>query len=1210
MHSADRKLTLEEVEQRFAKLKPPTAPVQEEVVEPLRWEYRMAACVLSTFEPTTLRPLHAQDVREGALQHLMGDCEAVTTPGGRTRWTLRQGVRQAAITRLGSRAELLRALAANPPGEPELLQRMISDWLKGTARPLEEQGLEELVCTLQVVHWFRALVPELPGPEQVQRRLEWLQFMAPFQYLAGQRFCGRSAELQKLRDYVGVVDVSASEAVRRSLLEAFGSFSRKPLFVHGPGGMGKSTLLARFILEHAEAEEPIPFIYLDFDDPALLLDNPATLLVEIARQLSLQRPEMKELARFRRVCEGVTSARAHQWRRLTDEERTPTAGSLSALLERLESLGDEAHPPTHPDAVQPRLTLWPHWQVLTETLSVILATMLRSQSPRRLPRVLLVLDTYEEVQFRGIGHVETLALFLVLLQESCPELRTVICGRAPTETMRADALPLTELDTKASRELLRLSGVEDDEAIDGLVKQLGGNPLTLKLAADVVKREGSSRGGIEGLKTRRLFFFSAREAVIQGQLYQRILGHIHDPRVRKLAHPGLVVRRITPEIIARVLAGPCELHLDGLGDAEVLFEEFKREVSLVFVAADQSLHHRTDVRRVMLEALKAEKPVQVQEIHEAAVRYYEGNADPLSRAEEIYHRLSMGASPREVEGRWMPGVEPYLGNALEELPPAARPFLASRLGLELPPRMWEEAELADWERNVESRVRGMLERGEAHLAPQVLGARKERTPGSPLYELEAQVLQRLGKMDEALEVVEEGLATATPMAGASSVPLLLLRGELATTLQQHERANESLSHAEQIARRIGREDLVLQALVARVRSGASSPEQWRERAGALQAFLAGAAHELLARRDRLARLAFGLVAGSQRELLVRGLKVVGFGEVRASAPDVRDVLCLLRRTGWPSAPNALEAGAVEDFLVDVLQARHCPPELGTWVARIFMLEGLPEDPERTARERRWAAVSHEEGSGWDGGVPGWIVQSYEPFQKALGERPIFLRALEGRYPGRVALESLEAVLEITREADEAGVRIPMLLIRAELASRMGDIALAETSLLQVARIAQRTRQFDRWLQALTRRAQLDAATPEQWYERRDSLAALLAANPNHVANKNPQLARLGIGLVASARPELLMWGLEGVGLGGDGFMLLRIGDDIARLLRHAGWPRVQAVWYHPTAAERFLAEVLRSRDCPADLPAMLALTFVERGSLELDTTPLRGDTVK
>ncbi|WNG61685.1 AAA family ATPase [Archangium gephyra] len=1207
MPSADHKLTLEELEQRFAKLKAPAASKQEEVVEPLRWEYRMAACVLSTFEPTLLRPLHPQSVREGALQHLMGDCEAVTAPDGKTRWTLRQGVRQAAIARLGSRSELLGALAANPPREPDLLQRMISDWLKGTARPLEEQGLEELSCTLQIVHWFRALVPELPGPGQVQRRLEWLQFMAPFQYLAGQGFCGRRTELQKLRDYVGVVDVSTSETVRRSLLEAFGAFSRKPLLIHGPGGMGKSTLLARFILQHAEADERIPFVYLDFDDPTLSLDNPVTLLMEIARQLHLQRPEMEVLARFRRLCADVTPEQAYPWRRLTDEERKPTTEALSALLDRLETVDERAHP----DAVQPGRSLWPPWQVLTQTLGIALATMLRTQSSHRLPRVLLVLDTFEEVQFRGIAQVETLTIFLLLLQESCPQLRTVLCGRVPTEHLQADALPLTELEPEASRELLLLNGVEDREAIDGLVNQLGGNPLTLKLAADVVKREGSSRGGIQGLKTRRLFFFSAREAVIQGQLYQRILGHIHDPKVRKLAHPGLVVRRITPEIIAKVLAGPCELHLDGGEEVDRLFEEFKREVSLVFVAADQSLHHRTDVRRVMLEALKAEKPAQVREIHEAAVRFYEGHADPLSRAEEIYHRLALGEPPRQVEGRWMPGVEPYLGNALEELPPAARPFLASRLGLELPPRMWEEAELADWERNVESRVRGMLARGDASLALQVLRARKERTPGSPLYELETQTLQRLGKVDEALEVVEEGLAAATPMAGASSVPLLLLRAELATALQQHELAEEGLRHAEQIARRVGREDFVLQVLVARVRIGARSPEQWRERAAALQAFLADASDELLARHDRLARLAFGLVAGSQPRLLVKGLEVVGFGNGRTSAPDVRDVLSLLRRTGWRSATSAFEAGAAEYFLMEVLHARNCPPELGPWIARIFVLEGLPEEPVRSKHPSHWAAVLGDEGSELNEGLPGWIAQAYEPLRKKNGESPDS-STLEDRSPRRVALLRLAVILETMREEDADRARIPLLLVRAELASRTGDLALAEESLLQAAQLAQRTGQSGRWLQALTRRAQLDAATPEQWNERRASLARLLAENPDDVVYKNPRLARLGIGLVASAHPKLLMWGLKSVGLGGDGLVLLRVGDDIARLLRHAGWPRAQAVWYRPAEAERFLAEILASQDCPADLPAMLTLAFVARGTLELDTVPQpgQGDIIK
>ena len=41
--------------------------------------------------------------------------------------------------------------------------------------------------------------------------------------------------------------------------------------------------------------------------------------------------------------------------------------------------------------------------------------------------------------------------------------------------------------------------------------------------------------------------------VLQGVLFRRILGHIHTPEIRQLAHPGLVLRRITPDLIKEVL---------------------------------------------------------------------------------------------------------------------------------------------------------------------------------------------------------------------------------------------------------------------------------------------------------------------------------------------------------------------------------------------------------------------------------------------------------------------------------------------------------------------------------------------------------------------------------------------------------------------------------------------------------------------------------
>ena len=657
MHSGEGKLTMEELERRLSRLPPVSLTRPSEEISPERWAYREAACVLSSFDPATLKPAPGSSVGGGALQHLIDDCDTIAAAGGPNRWTLRQPVREAAIARVGSREKLLRLLEHNHPSEPDLLQREITAHLRGEARPVEEQNLEELTCTLQISQWFGRVLQELPSLEQVRRRMEMLRLLAPFEHLIAKGFYGRQAELQRIRDYVGVRDLSLTTEIVQTTKQLFGLRKKPPLLIHGPGGMGKSSLLSKFLLEHASGDERIPFAYLDFDDPSLSPANPARLLSEAARQLALQYPEKAaEFEQFRQGCEVFTV----YWQGSLLPLNAPI---IPAIRDALRFLG--IHYQSIPNVL-------PSAGLLESSLLKVfggLVSQLAGQKP-----FLLVFDTFEEIQFRSIDLVQDLDQLLTTLGEAYPDLRTVICGRAPAEQLKAEHLELKELDPEAAQQLLYTNGVTEAETARVLVEQLGGNPLTLHLASEVVRREGAGRKGIEGIKTRRLLFFSAREAVIQGQLYGRILDHIHDPEVRKLAHPGLVVRRITPGVITHVLAEPCALSIAAEADAESLFRELQREVSLVFLAPDGSLHHRTDVRRMMLEPLQAERPAQVRAIHEAAIRYYAGRQEPLSRAEEIYHRLALGQSHQEVEAVWMAGVEPYLGNALEELPPAAKPY--------------------------------------------------------------------------------------------------------------------------------------------------------------------------------------------------------------------------------------------------------------------------------------------------------------------------------------------------------------------------------------------------------------------------------------------------------------------------------------------------------------------------------------------------------
>src|SRR5262249_4606202 len=149
---------------------------------------------------------------------------------------------------------------------------------------------------------------------------------------------------------------------------------------------------------------------------------------------------------------------------------------------------------------------------------------------------------------------------------------------------------------------------------------------------------------------------------------------------RVLVHPGLVVRRITAGVIRPVLAGPCGLTVTDDAQASALFERLKAGVSLVEEdPSDGALVHLTYVRRLLLPAIRAEKPAQVAEIHRAAIQYYGGRDAVRDRAEEIYHRLSLGQSGEEIERRWTPDLLQYLQGSLEELEGDAKVFLAGKL---------------------------------------------------------------------------------------------------------------------------------------------------------------------------------------------------------------------------------------------------------------------------------------------------------------------------------------------------------------------------------------------------------------------------------------------------------------------------------------------------------------------------------------------------
>ncbi|MGN9909197.1 hypothetical protein ACTMTJ_16765 [Phytohabitans sp. LJ34] len=920
---------------------------------PARVAFRRRAAVLSDCDPAALLPAAHRDEPQATLGELASDLVPAPAAAGHNRWMLRPELRRETLGELGTREALvaeLEAVPERPADDP--MQRAFEGQITGAAPPLAEQSVDDLSRTLQAVRWLEGTQLPLPEPEEIRRLIEEKRLVSTFEQLA-EHFVSRSDELRRLSDYVGVRPPStAAASFRASVRDLLDRPQRPALMYYAPGGVGKSTLIAKFLLDHATVapELRFPYAYLDFDNPALVAARPVTLLREAARQLAVQYPSGRTtLEEFVADVERMV-------------EREPEAESEAPA---------SLHASRRSAAAEGRQS-----KLYSEFARIVrrLARRTDDEGTYHLP-LLIVVDTYEEVQNRGVEHELRLWSLLDTLREEFPRLRLVVFGRVPLDAVptTGEALrpkPLHEFDEESATELLRRMGVAPDAAAE-IHHDVGGNPLSLKLAALVYRKEreaGSDRTGIERLDTTRLLFFSAGENVVQGQLYQRILRHIKDPDVRRLAHPGLVLRRITPQIIREVLQEPCGVAVPTDERARELFEALRREAALVTVEPDGALRHRPDVRRVMLKLIRRDKPEQVAEIDRLAVRYYAGHPElspaTQARAEEIYHRLQLTQPAEVIEERWLDGVEEDLRGALDELPVVGQAVLATRLGIRLPEEVLRQADTQEWEEYAARLAEESINQGHYDTALRELRERSTRrwSAASPLHLLRARALALLGDWPEAEACVRLAIRAASRSGDrARMVDTLLLAAQISRELRHREAAEEQLAQAHQLATlladpvrhlRVHLERLeltptpALRESLARALAGLSD-EEWRAHTGLVRSGVAAVGFD---HPDLLLRLmrtigAARLTAG-QRDLLAELLAEVVPQDLRAweRTTAFARTIRLSVKPSHESMRELLErlqdAGRLSEFyeqLIPLLAADSRSRELGSAVlARLFL----------------------------------------------------------------------------------------------------------------------------------------------------------------------------------------------------------------------------------------------------------------------------------
>ncbi|MDB5581549.1 MAG: ATP-binding protein [Bradyrhizobium sp.] len=773
-------------------IEPPREPVSSEFQQS-RLEYLKLASVLHVFDLAELRL--SDSTEKGAAAAWIIDDTVTALGWAKTgKRTLRLEARQEGLQVLGDRLSMKAALDRTANREETDLQLLFEEWLGSGELKVEKLSARQLAAAQILCDWGLTTQEGFPSRATIDAAARIRSLTADFEALAD-RFVGRHAELARLQEFVGLSPTQPTNWL--------GLFSRKQttsaMVLSGVGGTGKTALVARFVLDFFDGARgsDFPFVYLAFDDRSLKPTEPVTIIAAVLRKIDTQ---------------------IDLWLTSKSPSRSERAGNLDraiakrdALRDMLTAFSSQRHRlGASAAAFDSQALRLGTLRSLDEQLFHAFAAMMDAVSrvgvgdaSKPIP-LLMILDSFEEVEYLPESDLELFWRMIDVLTDAVPNLRLLIVGRVPPiSAALAKRKPfqfeLGDLSEVDSLGLLGALGV-DRRTARAVVEQIGRNPLTLHLAARAIL-SGTVEEGLAGVVTRHFGLFSVGQEIIRGQLYQRILGHIHDPDVRRLAHPGMVLRRVTPEIIAAVLAPICGLGPISTSRAVELFEGLGRELTLVRLDGSGALVYREELRRPMLKVMIADRPEEAQALHRAARDYYAGSEDAVGQAEFIYHELMLPDTDFDaIDQVWKRSLAPRLADAIDELPVENQGWLASKARIRISQEASrhvsvEEDEQILWREAVRAFRLGEFERVNDLLAGQ------RPTPESPLTVLRARALFALRKLSEAAVILENAVVDY-PAYGekAPIAEILWLHAQVQLALGNLDSARAALTQLLPIAR--------------------------------------------------------------------------------------------------------------------------------------------------------------------------------------------------------------------------------------------------------------------------------------------------------------------------------------------------------------------------------------------------------------------------
>ena len=655
-------------------------------------------------------------------------------------WRLRANERVGQLELLARRPDLLaKRLDEATPMPTDAVGLALQTIMRGKqGKPVEAEDDETLEATFEAATWLRA-VPAMqsPDPRAIRRELSRRRRLRRMRETSA-RFVGRQDVLDRL-------DRFADDAIPKGP-----EIEVLPLF--GIGGIGKSALLARFLRDRTGASEPgasTPLMFhLDFDRAGATAFGPVEWTFELNRQLAFLLPSVAaELDLQRKQAQKAYNARDR------------SAGGFSSASE---AAGLEGIIHSEDDALYGLLDLALRLNIAGRTL-------------------LMVFDTVEALQVRSVDGLSRLGEWITTLRQKAgfSDIRVVLSGRVQAALpstgwfRQLEPIPLDDLGPAHAAALLERLGVEPAQAAP-VVEAFGGNPLILRLVAQLAKRMGIDVAGLAGSLEQRA---QADKELVQGILYDRILTHIDDAVVQKLAHPGLALRRVDWGVIRHVLAPTCLGSEIDEAEARRLYRSLAGEVWLVDPAPDggEGVVHRSDLRKLTMTLIwrDPDEVRRVERVYRAAIDHYEtGPSRHAAHAgdEALYCRFMVrgGGMLPHLDDAAARRASDAIGTDRDELPHGNRVALSAALdeGVELDDALGLPDFL--WARYVNRRGEELVRR-EAYADALELLERRPVPDAAPASPWRMSALDALARWDEMFERLHKSIRRGA--AGPLTVPL-------------------------------------------------------------------------------------------------------------------------------------------------------------------------------------------------------------------------------------------------------------------------------------------------------------------------------------------------------------------------------------------------------------------------------------------------------